>query len=66
MTPVKREKARSLFFDVLFNWGSFAFGRWQVQVLGGNLVFYGTVCRAMWPLMMRLSQVTYLLPDGAA
>ena len=22
MTPVKREKARSLFFDVLFNWGS--------------------------------------------
>ena len=33
MTPVKREKARSLFFDVLFNWGSFAFGRWQVQVL---------------------------------
>ena len=66
MTPVKREKARSLFFDVLFNWGSFAFGRWQVQVLGGNLVFYGTVCRAMWPLMMRLAQVTYLLPDGAA
>ena len=66
MTPVKREKARSLFFDVLFNWGSFEFGRWQVQVLGGNLVFYGTVCRAMWPLMMRLAQVTYLLPDGAA
>ena len=65
-TPVKREKARSLFFDVLFNWGSFAFGRWQVQVLGGNLVFYGTVCRAMWPLMMRLAQVTYLLPDRAA
>ena len=43
MTPVKREKARSLFFDVLFNWGSFAFGWWQVQVLGGNLVFYGTL-----------------------
>ena len=36
MTPVKREKVRDLFFSTLFNWGSFAFGRWQVQVLGGN------------------------------
>ena len=36
MTPVKREKAGDLFFDKLFNWGSFEFGLWQVQVLGGN------------------------------
>ena len=64
MTPVKREKGRDLFFNKLFNWGSFAFGRWQVQVLGGNMVFYGSVCRVMWPLMMRLAQVTYVLPDG--
>ena len=64
MTPVKREKGAGLFFNVLFNWGSFEFGRWQVQVLGGNMVFFGSVCRVMWPLMMRLAQVTYLLPDG--
>ena len=36
MTPVKREKGRDLFFNKLFNWGSFEFDRWQVQVLGGN------------------------------
>ena len=29
------------------------------------MVFYGSVCSVMWPLMMRLAQVTYLLPDGA-
>ena len=58
MTPVKREKGRDLLFNKLFNWGSFAFGRWQVQVLGGSMVFYGSVCRVMWPLMMRLAQVT--------
>ena len=28
------------------------------------MVFYGSVCRVMWPLMMRLAQVTYVLPDG--
>ena len=33
-------------------------------MLGGNMVLYGSVCRVMWPLMMRLAQVTYLLPDG--
>ena len=64
MTPVKRKKAGDLFFGKLFNWGSYEFGRWQVQVLGGNLVFYGSVCRMMWPLMMRLAQVAYLLPNG--
>ena len=26
-------------------------------------MFYGSVCRAMWPLMMRLAHVAYLLPD---
>ena len=54
-----------MFFDKLFDWGSFEFGRWQVRVLGGNLVFYGFVCRVMRPLMMRLAQVAYLLPDGS-
>ena len=28
------------------------------------MVFYGSLCRVMWPLMMRLAQVTYVLPDG--
>ena len=28
------------------------------------MVFYGSVCRVMWPLMMRPAQVTYVLPDG--
>ena len=36
MTLAKREKAGDMFFDKLFNWGSFEFGLWQVQVLGGN------------------------------
>ena len=36
MTPAKRDKGRDRFFKQLFNWGSFEFGRWQVQVLGGN------------------------------
>ena len=28
------------------------------------MVFYGSVCRVMWPLIVRLAQVTYILPDG--
>ena len=33
MTPVKREKGADLFFNKLFNWGSFEFGRWRFYAL---------------------------------
>ena len=64
VTPVKRERGRDLVFDKLWNGGSFGFGRWQVQVICGNCVFWATVARVMWPLMMALSQVIHTLPDG--
>ena len=65
MPPVKRQKASTLVFDERFNAGSFDFGRWQAQVLGGNMVFWSSVCSAMWPLMRRLASVVMALPDGA-
>ena len=64
MTPVKRERARTLVFDTRWDVGSFDFGRWQVQVISGNCVFWASVARVMWPLMMSLAQVIRVLPDG--
>ena len=36
ITPVKRLKAKELVFNALFDWNSFGFGRWQLQVLSGR------------------------------
>ncbi|MAV11925.1 MAG: hypothetical protein CL861_00440 [Cyanobium sp. MED843] len=64
VTPVKREKAKELVFNPLFDHGSYSFGRWQVQVLSGNVVFWATVAPVMWPILMSLAGVTSLLPEG--
>ena len=64
LPPVKREKAATLAFDERFHHGSFDFGRWQVQVLGGNMVFWAGVCPLMWPLMRRLACNVMTFPDG--
>ena len=64
LPPVKREKAATLVFDERFNWGSFNSGRWQAQVLGGNMIFWSNICVMMWPLMRRLASSVMALPDG--
>jgi len=64
LPPVKCEKAHTLVFDKMFDEGSFRFGRWQAQVLGGNMIYWAQLCLVMWALMLRLSHVIMTLPDG--
>ena len=66
LTQSKQEKARGLVFSPLFDWGSFAFGKWQAQVLAGNVVFWGNVCPPMWAVLLRITAARRDLPDGKA
>ena len=48
ITPVKRERARTLVFDIRWDVGSFDFGRWQVQVISSsNCAFWAPVAHVM-------------------
>ena len=65
MTLVKREKAKTMVMDPMWDHGSYEFGQWQVKVLAGNVMFWATVCRALWPAALGLSGAIGGLPTGS-